>query len=149
MNHSDKVLLLVGDSVDDEMDVARVVKSHLEHDLVVLHDGMEALDYLFGTGDYTEQKAVDLPILVMLDLQLVRRNGFEVLRRIRSDARTRCVPVVVYTSAADEQDILDSYAHGANSYLCKTGDSAQFSEDIRQVLGYWFGVNQPPPIRIK
>lgn len=149
MGRNDKILLLVGDSVDEETDVARVVKNHLEHELVVIHDGIQALDYLFGTGDYTEQKAVDLPVLVMLDLQLVRRNEFEVLRRIRSDARTRCVPVVVYTSAADEQDILDSYAHGANSYICKTADFAQFSEDIRQVLGYWFGVNQPPPIRIK
>jgi two-component system, response regulator len=113
----------------------------------VARDGAEALDFLFGTGLHACRDTSVPPLLVLLDLKLPKVNGLEVLRRMREDSRTRSIPVVVFTSSTEEQDILDSYRLGANSYIRKPVDYGQFCEDMKQVMNYWLCVNQLPPLR--
>jgi two-component system, response regulator len=142
-----KTILLVEDNPDDEALTLRAVRKHMPHPVVVARDGAEALEFLFGTGRYAERDVSVSPLLVLLDLKLPKVNGLEVLRRIREDARTRSIPVVVFTSSTEEQDIQDSYRLGANSYIRKPVDYGQFCEDIKQVMHYWLCVNQLPPRR--
>ncbi len=140
-----KSVLLVEDNPDDvELTLRAFEKNHLANSIVVVTDGAEALDYLNGTGNYAGQ-VNDLPQVVLLDLKLPRMSGQEVLRRIRADERTRCLPVVVLTSSSEEQDLLSCYMHGANSFVRKPVNFDEFVEAARQLQLYWLVLNQPPP----
>lgn len=142
-----KTILLVEDNPDDEALTLRSVRKHMPYGIVVARDGAEALDYLFGSGSYAGREPMANPLLVLLDLKLPKVNGLEVLRRMREDIRTRSVPVIVFTSSTEEQDILDSYRLGANSYIRKPVDYGQFCDNMKQVMSYWLSVNQLPPQR--
>lgn len=142
-----KMILLVEDNPDDEALTLRAVKKHMPYGIVVARDGAEALEYLFGSGRYAERDPLANPLLVLLDLKLPKVNGLEVLRRMREDAKTRSIPVIVFTSSTEEQDILDSYRLGANSYIRKPVDYGQFCDNMKQVMNYWLSVNQLPPQR--
>lgn len=143
----EKVILLVEDNPDDEALTIRALnRNHIGNEVVVAHDGVEALDYLFGTGIHTGRDVSIKPAVVLLDLKLPRLDGLEVLRRLRQDKRTKLLPVVVLTTSSEEQDLLDSYSLGCNSYIRKPVDFLQFSEAIRQLGMYWLLINQSPPV---
>jgi CheY-like chemotaxis protein len=142
-----KTILLVEDNPDDEALAIRALKRHhISNEIVVAHDGVEALDYLFGTGQYTGRDLSNKPAVVLLDLKLPRVDGLEVLRRLREEERTKLLPVVILTTSNEEQDMLDSYSLGCNSYIRKPVDFVQFSEAIRQLGMYWLLMNEPPPL---
>lgn len=144
---NNKVILLVEDNPDDEALAIRALKRHhIGNEIVVAHDGVEALDYLFGTGMYAGRDVGMKPAVVLLDLKLPRVDGLEVLRRLREDERTKLLPVVVLTTSSEEQDLLNSYSLGCNSYIRKPVDFLQFSEAIRQLGMYWLLMNEPPPL---
>jgi CheY-like chemotaxis protein len=144
---SSKTILLVEDNPDDEALAIRALKRHhISNEIVVAHDGVEALDYLFATGEYTGRDLSNKPAVVLLDLKLPRVDGLEVLRRLREDERTKLLPVVILTTSNEEQDMLDSYSLGCNSYIRKPVDFVQFSEAIRQLGMYWLLMNEPPPL---
>jgi CheY-like chemotaxis protein len=147
MSMTDKIILLVEDNPDDEALAIRALKRHhVGNDIVVAHDGVEALDYLFGTGLYEGRDVKLKPSVVLLDLKLPRVDGLEVLRRVREDDRTKLLPVVVLTTSSEEQDLLDSYSLGCNSYIRKPVDFIQFSEAIRHLGMYWLLMNESPPV---
>ena len=138
-------ILLVEDNPDDEALIIRAFqKNNLTNDIVVARDGAEALEYLFGTGRYADHDSSDPPSLVLLDLKLPRVDGLDVLRQMRADTRTQAVPVVILTSSREENDIVSGYRLGANSYVCKPVDFAEFLEATRQLGLYWLLLNQPP-----
>jgi len=142
------VILLVEDDPDDELLTLRALeKNNIMNKVVVARDGAEALDYLFGAGAYADNDTNIKPQVVLLDLKLPKIDGLEVLRRLREDERTKLMPVVVLTSSDEEQDIVDSYSLGANSYIRKPVDFNQFAEAIRQLGLYWLILNEPPPDR--
>jgi CheY-like chemotaxis protein len=143
---SDGVILLVEDNLDDEVLTVRALKkNNLLNGVVVAHDGVEALDYLLGSGTHAGRDLGLQPSVILLDLKLPRLDGLEVLRRLRSDERTKHLPVVVLTSSKEQQDLLQSYGLGANSYIRKPIDFNQFTEVMRQLGQYWLGLNEPPP----
>lgn len=143
-----KTILLVEDNPDDEALAIRALRrNNIINEVVVAHDGVEALDYLFGTGVYSERDTSVQPAVILLDLKLPRVDGVEVLRRLREDERTRIVPVVILTTSNEERDMLNSYSLGCNSYVRKPVDFLQFSEAIRQLGMYWLLMNEPPPSR--
>jgi CheY-like chemotaxis protein len=147
MSGNPKVILLVEDNPDDEALAIRALKRHhVGNEVIVAHDGIEALDYLFGTGIYAGRDISAKPSVVLLDLKLPCVDGLEVLRRLREDERTKLLPVVVLTTSSEEQDLLDSYSLGCNSYIRKPVDFVQFSEAIRQLGMYWLLMNEPPPL---
>ncbi len=140
------IILLIEDNPDDEILALRALKKNLVmNEVVVAHDGAEALDYLFCTGIYADRNPLEMPHLILLDIKLPKLNGLEILRRIRSDQRTRLLPVVILTSSNEEQDIVSGYQLGANSYICKPVDFIQFTEVVRQLKLYWLDLNEPPP----
>lgn len=141
----EKIILLVEDSPEDEALTLRAVRKHIPHVVVIARDGAEALDFLFGTGDYQGRDLSVRPALVLLDLKLPKINGLEVLRRIRGGARTRVIPVVMFTSSTEEQDILTAYSLGANSYVRKCVDYNSYCDDLKQMMAYWIGLSQLPP----
>lgn len=146
MTRKNPIILLVEDNADDvELTRRAFEKAKLLNELVVARDGQEALDYLFATGAYTGRDPDDAPHLVLLDLKLPRVDGLEVLRRIRADERTKRLPVVILTSSREDKDILNSYDFGANSYLRKPVDFAQFTDAARQLGLYWLVLNEPAP----
>ncbi|MBN2147429.1 MAG: response regulator [Anaerolineales bacterium] len=141
-----KYILLVEDNPDDELLTLRALRSgQVANDIMVAHDGAEALDILFARGSHADQGRYTLPELILLDLKLPKLDGLEVLQTIRQDARTRHLPVVVLTSSDEENDILESYSRGANSYIRKPVDFAQFTEAVKQLKLYWLVLNVPPP----
>jgi CheY-like chemotaxis protein len=147
MTASTKSILLVEDNPDDEALALRALKRHhIGNEIIVTRDGVEALDYLYGTGTYAGRDISIKPTVVLLDLKLPRLDGIEVLRGIRADERTKLLPVVVLTTSSEEQDMLDSYSLGCNSYIRKPVDFIQFSEAIRQLGMYWLLMNEPPPV---
>lgn len=144
MNH--KVILLVEDNPDDvKLAIHAFKKCNIANQVVVAGDGVEALDYLFGTGPYAGRDTSVQPSIVLLDLKLPRLDGKEVLRRLRGDPRTKHQPVVILTSSKEEQDVTRCYDLGANSYIRKPIDFDQFTEAVRQLGLYWLLLNEPPP----
>jgi CheY-like chemotaxis protein len=143
---AERLILLVEDNRDDEALAVRALKkSNVQSEVVVARDGVEALDYLFGTGPHSGRDLVAQPGVVLLDLKLPKLDGLGVLRRLRADERTKRLPVVVLTSSKEHQDLLQSYGLGANSYIRKPVDFNQFTETMRQVGLYWLALNEPPP----
>lgn len=143
---ADKTVLLVEDNVNDELLTTRAFrKNNLMNEIVVARDGVEALDYLFASGGYAGRKP-GMPDVVLLDLKLPRVDGLEVLRRMRADARTAVVPVVVLTSSNQDEDVLRSYQLGANSYVRKPVDFDEFLEAVKSLGVYWLAVNERPPL---
>ena len=143
----DKFILLVEDNADDEaLTLRALTKSNIANRVQVARDGVEAIDYLLGTGPHAGRDVANLPQLVLLDLKLPRMDGLEVLKRIRADPRTRLIPVVILTSSKEEHDLVSGYSSGANSYIRKPVDFTQFAEAVRQLGVYWLVINEAPPV---
>jgi len=142
------IVLLVEDNPDDEELTLMAFKhSKIANEVVVVHDGVEALEYLLGANQSSGDTVNELPQVMLLDLKLPRLDGLDVLKRIRSDPRTQLLPVVILTSSREEEDILSSYRLGANSYVRKPVEFEGFAEAIQQLGLYWLIINQPPPQR--
>ena len=144
---NEKTILLVEDNPDDvDLTIRAFNKSHILNEVVVARDGAEALDYFFGADSSAGcPESRNLPAVILLDLKLPRIDGLEVLRRLRADERTRLLPVVILTSSREEQDIVNGYNLGANSYIVKPVDFDQFVEAVRQLGLYWLLLNEAPP----
>ena len=143
---NNKAILLVEDNPDDiALTLRALKKNRIANEVAVAHDGVEALDYLFGTGQHAGRDVTQAPALVLLDLKLPKVDGLDVLRRLRSDARTKLLPVVILTSSKEDQDLAAGYALGANSYIRKPVDFEKFTEAIRQLGLYWLVLNEGPP----
>jgi two-component system response regulator len=141
-----RIILLVEDNPDDEALTLRALRiNRIQNEVVVVRDGAEALDFLFRTGVHANRDPHLVPQVILLDLKLPKIDGLEVLKRLRADARTCLLPVVILTSSNEERDILESYGLGANSYIRKPVDFAQFTESVRQLGLYWLVLNEPPP----
>jgi two-component system response regulator len=139
-------ILLVEDSPTDEALTLRALKrSGLVNEVAVARDGAEALDYLYCTGPYADRHPADIPTLVLLDLNLPKIGGLEVLRRIRGVESTRLLPIVILTSSGQEQDIIESYGLGGNGYVRKPVESKEFSSAVQQLGLYWLLLNESPP----
>ena len=142
---TERTILLVEDNPDDQALTLRALqKNNIANEVVIVHDGAQALEYLFGTGMFAGRNVNDRPTLVLLDLKLPKIDGLEVLAQIRADERTRMMPVVVLTSSAEESDLLKSYQLGVNSYVRKPVDFAEFVEATRQLGVYWLILNEQP-----
>jgi two-component system, response regulator len=143
---NDKLILLVEDNPDDEKLTLRALKkNHILNEVVVARDGVEALDFLLATGPHATRDVRIQPTVILLDLKLPKVDGLEVLRRLRSDPRTKLLPVVILTSSKEEQDLAQGYALGANSYIRKPVDFAQFMEAVKQLGMFWLVLNEVPP----
>jgi two-component system response regulator len=143
--HEKPVILLIEDNPNDEELTLRAFKQHnITNKVVVARDGVEALDYLFGAGLYVGRNPDDLPQVVLLDLDLPKLDGFEVLTRLRANRRTALLPVVILTASHEQQDVVRGYGLGANSYVCKPVDWEQFVEAVRQLGLYWLVLNESP-----
>jgi two-component system response regulator len=143
---SDQPILLVEDNADDELLTTRAFKKNrILNQVIVARDGVEALDYLFGTGQYAGSEPRPLPQIVLLDLNLPRVSGLDVLRRIRAEERTKSLAVVVLTSSKEEEDIIRSYALGANGYVRKPVDFDAFNDAVRTLGLFWLLLNETPP----
>ncbi len=141
-----KMILLVEDNPDDEALTLRALKkNNIGNELVIVRDGAEALDFLFGTGAFAGRDPSQLPQVVLLDLKLPKIDGLEVLRRVRENPITQLLPVVILTSSKEEQDMITSYKLGANSYVRKPVDFNQFVTAVRQLGLYWLVLNEAPP----
>ena len=144
----DKIILLVEDDPDDaELTLRGLKENKITNEIVHARDGAEALDYLFGKDDYAGRDMSLMPAVILLDLKLPRVDGLEVLRQLRADSRTELLPVVILTSSKEEQDLIDSYRLGANSYIQKPVDFENFSEAVGQLGLYWLLLNEDPPRR--
>jgi len=144
----DKIILLVEDNPDDEaLTIRALKKNNIKNDVIVAHDGAEALDYLFGLHAYEGRDTSILTQIVLLDLNLPKVDGLDVLRKIRGDERTRRLPVVILTSSKEDRDLLDGYDLGANSYVRKPVDFTAFADAVRQLGLYWLVLNESPPER--
>jgi two-component system response regulator len=145
---SNKTILLVEDNPDDENLTLRAFKKNsFTGEIVVVRDGVEALDYLFGTGAHAGRDLNVMPRVILLDIKLPKLDGLEVLRRLRAHEQTKLLPVVMLTSSLEERDILDSYQGGANSYLSKPVDFMKFVEVTEHLRHYWLLLNEPPPLQ--
>jgi two-component system response regulator len=130
-------ILLVEDTEDDiELTRRALKKNRLTNPLIIARDGQEALDYLLGDGE--------LPAIILLDLQLPKIGGLDVLRRLKAEPRTRLIPIIILTSSREERDVVEGYSNGANSYIRKPVDFSQFTEAVRQLGLYWLILNEPP-----
>jgi CheY-like chemotaxis protein len=131
---------------DEELTLLAFEQSRITNEVVVAHDGVEALDYLFGTGMYASRDLSVMPALILLDLQLPRINGLEVLQRLRANNRTKFLPVVILTTSNEQQDLMNSYSLGCNSYIRKPVDFQQFMTAVQQLGMYWLILNELPAI---
>jgi two-component system, response regulator len=142
----EKIILLVEDNANDVILTERALKkSHILNKVVAVKDGVEALDYLLGTGDWAGRDLSIMPQVVLLDLNLPKINGLEVLKRIRADERTQLLSVVILTSSKEESDLINGYSLGANSYIRKPVNFNDFAEAVRQLGLYWLVLNEKPP----
>lgn len=142
----EKIILLVEDNPDDQALTLRALKkNNICNTVILANDGVEAMDYLFATGAHAGRDASDVPCVVLLDLKLPKVDGLEVLKRIRADSRTHCVPVVILTSSKEDQDLVTGYSLGANSYVRKPVDFLHFVEAVQQLGLYWLVLNERPP----
>jgi two-component system, response regulator len=145
MGKEDKTILLVEDNPDDEALTLRALKkNNIRNNVVVVRDGAEAIDFLFGQGQYADRRPATLPTVVLLDLKLPKIDGLEVLRRIRSEERTKFLPVVILTSSKEEQDVANGYRLGANSYVRKPVNFDEFLNAANQLGLYWLLLNESP-----
>jgi two-component system, response regulator len=145
MNQQPVEILLVEDNPSDLRLTLRALEQHnIANRVEVARDGAVALDFLFGTGEFEGRDIAQAPKLVLLDLKLPKVDGLEVLQRVKSDKRTKRIPIIVLTSSREERDIVESYELGVNSYIVKPVDFEQFAEAIRQVGFYWLLLNEPP-----
>jgi CheY-like chemotaxis protein len=143
MGSNEVEILLVEDNPDDAELAIRALKSYdLANKLIWVKDGVEALDFIFAQGKYADRSVEDVPKLVLLDLKLPRVNGLEVLEKIKSDKRTKIIPVVVLTSSSEERDIVTSYNLGINSYILKPVDFDKFIDAVKEVGLYWLLLNK-------
>jgi len=142
----EKIILLVTDNPDDErLVLGAFQKNNIVNKVVVARDGAEALDYLFGTGIYAGREPMKMPNIILLDLNLQKLDGLEVLKRLRNNERTDLLPVVAFTSSEDDRDLRDCYSLGVNSFIRKPSELFQFSETIGHMGRYWLGLNESPP----
>jgi two-component system, response regulator len=142
----DSTILLVEDNADDEALALRALKkNNIGNKVFVVRDGVEALDFLFCANSFANRDPQDLPQLTLLDIKLPKLNGLEVLRRIRANEHTRGLPIVLFSSSKERQDLIEGYESGANSYVRKSVDFTQFVESIRQIGSYWLELNEAPP----
>ncbi len=140
-----KTILLVEDNPDDvQLTLRALKKNKILNEVVVAGDGVEALDYLFGTGKFAGRDTKERPQVVLLDLKMPRMDGLEVLQRMRADERTKLQPVVILTTSSEERDRIESYKLGANSYIRKPVDFSQFAESVQQLGLYWLVLNEAP-----
>lgn len=147
---ADKVILLVEDNPEDEILTVRALKkNNIVNRIDVVRDGVEALDYLFCEGAHAGRNQNPMPQLVILDLKLPKIDGLEVLKRLRADPRTAILPVIILTSSKEEQDLVNGYRLGANSYVRKPVDFDEFSRAVQQLKLYWLIINEPPPPNYK
>jgi two-component system response regulator len=143
-----KTILLVEDNPDDEALTLRAFKkNNIGNEVIVARDGAEALEYCLGTADGNGHPSRRMPTMILLDLKLPKVDGLEVLRRLRADERTKLVPIIILTSSKEDQDLINGYKLGANSYIRKPVDFAQFVEAVRQLGLYWLVLNEAPPIK--
>ena len=141
----EKIILLVEDNPDDvELTILAFKKNNISNKVIVAKDGVEALDYLRGTGMYAGRNVKELPVVILLDLKLPKINGMEVLRSIRQNEFTKLIPVVILTSSAEQNDVIEGYKTGANSYIRKPVDFKQFTEAVKLLGLYWILWNEPP-----
>jgi two-component system, response regulator len=142
----ERTILLVEDNPDDVKLTERALKkAHVLNKLIIAKDGVEALDYLFGTGTWANRDLSDMPQVILLDLKLPKIDGLEVLKRIRTGVHTKLLPVVILTSSNEEKDLTNGYSLGANSYIRKPVNFNQFAEAVHQLGLYWLILNEPPP----
>lgn len=145
---SRNTILLVEDNPSDAMLTINTFKDcNFADEIILVRDGEEALDYLFGSGDYEDRDVADLPVVMILDLKLPRANGFDVLKSMRSAEHTKYLPVVILTSSDEEKDIINCYKFGANSYINKPVDFNDFTEAVKSLGVYWLILNKPPMAR--
>lgn len=142
-----KILLIEDNPSDVELTRRALKKNNITNELVVANTGQQALDYLFGRGEHAGRGPAELPALTLLDLKLPGMDGLEVLQRLRAEERTKLMPVVILTSSKQEEDLVESYRRGANSYIRKPVDFVQFAEAILHLGLYWLILNEPPPER--
>jgi len=139
-------ILVVEDSPTDEALLLRALeKSGISNPVATVKDGLEAIQYLFATGRYEFRDPNDVPAVVLIDLNLPKLDGLEVLRRMRADYRTKLTPVAIFTSSLEEQDLINGYSLGANSYVRKPIEFSKFSKVVSQLVSYWTELNEPPP----
>ena len=146
MGTNNKIILLIEDNKDDVALTLRALKkNNILNEVRAIGDGAEALDYLFGQGKHVGREANALPAVVLLDLKLPKVGGIEVLQRLRANDKTKLLPIVILTSSKEEQDMINGYKFGANSYIRKPVDFTQFTQAVQQLGLYWLGLNEPPP----
>jgi two-component system response regulator len=144
---SERYILLVEDNPDDEeLTLLSLRKNNLAHDIVVVRDGVEAIEFLFGNGQYAQRDVSHVPTVILLDLKLPKLDGLGVLKRLRAEERTRTLPVVVLTSSSQDADVIASYNLGANSYVRKPVEFGAFVEAVSSLGLYWVLLNRPPPL---
>ena len=140
-----KAIMLVEDNPDDrDLTLRALKKNNIANQVIVTEDGVEALDYLFGTGKYDGRDVSEVPLFILLDLKLPKVDGIEVLKKLRADDRTAIIPVVILTSSNEDQDMLRGYKLGANSYVRKPVDFDQFTDTVKQLGMYWLVINESP-----
>jgi two-component system, response regulator len=143
---ANKIILLVEDNLDDvELTLRALKKNNIKNEVVVVNDGVEALDYLFGTGKFADRDLSLMPAIILLDLKLPKVDGLEVLQQLRANALTKLLPVVILTSSKEEQDVVNGYSFGVNSYVRKPVDFNQFAEAVSHLGLYWLLLNEVPP----
>jgi two-component system, response regulator len=141
-----KTILLIEDNLDDvELTLHALKKNNIKNEVTVISDGAEAIEYLMGTGKYSNRNIKDVPTIILLDLKLPKVDGLEVLRCLRANEFTKFIPVIILTSSKEEQDIVNSYSLGANSYVRKPVDFNQFTEAVSHLGLYWLLLNETPP----
>jgi CheY-like chemotaxis protein len=143
--HKRGILVLEDNPADEALFVRALNHSGIDNPIVTVKDGLAAVQYLFASGPYEFRNVEDLPCIVLIDLNVPKLDGLEVLRRMRADYRTKLLPVAIFTSSIDEQDLINGYSLGANSYVRKPSDFEQFSKVVAQLVRYWIEINEPPP----